>query len=173
MEKKREELNESCYYILKEAGESSCCKKMETVAEINDKKTILVVEDDGDMNELICAVLQEAGYNTVSVSSGEKGLEKARKEKPDLVLLDVMLPEMDGVDVCRCITSGESTKGVPVIMVTIRKELSTKLASYIAGARRFITKPFGVEELLGEVEKTLKQKRMPPTSESSLLDPRD
>lgn len=139
----------------------------------NSKKTILVVEDDRDMNELICAVLKEAGYNAISVSTGEQGLEKTHQMKPDLVLLDIMLPQMDGVEVCRSISSHEETKSIPIIIVTIKRELSTKLASYIAGARRYITKPFGVDELLGEINKTLKSPGPPNHSNSSFSDPRD
>ena len=139
----------------------------------NGDKTILVVEDDTDMNELICAVLTEAGYKTISVASGEKGLEIAYKDKPDLVLLDISLPKMDGIEVCRAISSSEVTKSIPVIMLTIHKELSIKLSSYIAGARRFISKPFGVEELVGEINKTLRQSGIPQHVNNNLFDPRD
>ncbi len=139
----------------------------------NEDKTILVVEDDKDMNELICAVLSEAGYKTISVHTGEKGIERAHQDKPDLVLLDIELPKMDGIEVCRSITTHEETKSIPVIMVTIKRELSTKLSSYIAGARRFITKPFGVEELVGEVRKTLRQSEIPQHLENAPFDPRD
>jgi DNA-binding response OmpR family regulator len=139
----------------------------------NGDKTILVVEDDKDMNELICAILTEAGYKTISVSSGEKGLESAYQDRPDLVLLDISLPQMDGIEVCRAISTNEQTKCIPIIMLTIHKELSIKLSSYIAGARRFISKPFGVEELVGEVKKTLRQTVIPQHIESGLLDPRD
>jgi len=128
------------------------------------RKTILVVEDDPDMSELICSVLSSAGYSIVSVDNGEKGLEKAHQIKPDLILLDIMLPCMDGIEVCRSITTNDDTKRIPVIMVTIKRELSTKLASYIAGARRYITKPFGIDELLGEVQKTLRQNELTETS---------
>jgi DNA-binding response OmpR family regulator len=139
----------------------------------NGDKTILVVEDDKDMNDLICAILTEAGYKTISVASGEKGLEKAYQDKPDLVLLDIQLPKMDGIEVCRAITSNDETKSIPIIMVTIKKELSTKLSSYIAGARRFISKPFGVEELIGEVRKTLRQSGIPQHVNEEFFDPRD
>jgi two-component system, OmpR family, alkaline phosphatase synthesis response regulator PhoP len=139
----------------------------------NGDKTILVVEDDKDMNELICAILNEAGYKTISAMSGEKGLERAYQDKPDLVLLDIQLPKMDGIEVCRAITSNDETKSIPVIMVTIKKELSTKLSSYIAGARRFISKPFGVEELVGEIRKTLRQTGIPQHVNDEIFDPRD
>lgn len=134
------------------------------------EKTILVVEDDADMNELMCTVLEEAGYRTISVSNGEHGIESVKTNKPDLVLLDIELPQMNGIEVCRAITSDEATRGIPVIMVTINRDISKKLSSYIAGARRYITKPFGVDELVGEVRKTLRQLDIPA---SNLLDPRD
>jgi len=136
----------------------------------NNNKTILVVEDDADMNDLICSVLEEAGYKTISVATGEKGLETANQSKPDLVLLDIELPQMDGIEVCRAISSNEKTRSIPVIMVTINRDISMKLSSYIAGARRYITKPFGVDELVGEVRKTLRQLDLPV---SDFLDPRD
>jgi len=139
----------------------------------NGDKTILVVDDDKDMNDLICAILSEAGYKTISVASGEKGLESAHQDRPDLVLLDIQLPRMDGIEVCRAISSNEDTKAIPVIMVTIKKELSVKLSSYIAGARRFISKPFGVEELVDEVRKTLRQTGIPQHINNELFDPRD
>jgi len=123
--------------------------------EINDSKTVLVVEDDQDMNELLCSILNEAGYHTVPVYDGEQSLEKVQVINPDLVLLDIMLPEMDGINVCRSICSDNATKDIPIIMVTAKCGLSTKLASYLAGARRFITKPFEVEDLLEEVNEAL------------------
>ena len=140
---------------------------------IKTKKTILVVEDDKDINELICAVLDQAGYEPVSVEDGEEAVRKADKLKPDLVLLDIMLPKMDGIEVCHSISSNEKTKGIPIIMVTIKRDTSTKLESYIAGASRYITKPFGVEFLLSEIEKTLRSPLLPPDTDTSLLDPRD
>jgi two-component system, OmpR family, alkaline phosphatase synthesis response regulator PhoP len=138
-----------------------------------EKKTVLVIDDDLDMSELICAVLKEAGYNAAAALDGKEGLEKAKEIAPDLVLLDIMLPKMDGIEVCRNLANDTNTKSIPVIMVTVKQELSSKLASYIAGARRYITKPFGIEDLLGEVEKTLRQSKMSQSMTQSLIDPRD
>jgi two-component system, OmpR family, alkaline phosphatase synthesis response regulator PhoP len=138
-----------------------------------EKKTVLVVDDDRDMNELICAVLQEAGYIAATAGDGIEGLEKARALTPDLVLLDIMLPKLDGIEVCRSLNSNEATKRIPVIMLTVKQELSSKLASYIAGARRYITKPFGIEDLIGEVQKTLNQSRITRDLQPDYMDPRD
>ncbi|MEW5944624.1 MAG: response regulator [bacterium] len=135
-------------------------------------KLILVVEDDEDMNELVCTILQQAGYQTESAFSGGQGIEKAAAILPDLVLLDIVLPDGSGVDVCRTLMRSEDTKGIPIIMLTVRKELSAKLSSYVAGAKRFITKPFQVDELVHEVRLALRQHLASP-AEDTLLDPRD
>jgi len=126
-------------------------------ATVNKNYTILVIEDDEDMNELVCAILDTAGYTMESAADGREGLEKAIEKKPDLILLDIMLPEMDGIELCRKLTADEETRNIPVIMLTLKRELSVKLSSYIAGAKRYITKPFGVEDLLSEVKNTLRQ----------------
>ncbi|MFH1537644.1 MAG: response regulator [bacterium] len=138
----------------------------------NGKKVVLVVEDDVDMNELLCSILSENGYSPVSAFNGEEAFSLARKARPGLILLDIMLPDQDGVDICRNLVRSEDTRGIPIIMVTVRHELTAKLSSFIAGARRFITKPFQVEDLLHEVELTLKQAERPGAPDS-IIDPRD
>ena len=138
----------------------------------NSGKTVLVVEDDADMNELICTVLQQAGYQTMAAFNGKEAMERANNLQPALILLDIVLPDTDGVELCRSFSKNESTKGVPIIMVSVRRELSTKLSSYIAGARRFIVKPFRVEDLLQDVGRALRQARM-SGADDSVLDPRD
>ena len=128
----------------------------------SNQSTVLVIEDDQDMNELVCAILDTAGYDVQSADNGKDGFEKALEFKPDLILLDIMLPEVDGIEVCRSLSSHEDTRHIPVIMLTLKRELSVKLSSYIAGAKRYITKPFGVEDLLNEVRNTLRQPGIPP-----------
>lgn len=139
---------------------------------VKERKVVLVVEDDVDMNELLCSILTENGYFPISAYNAEEAFRLARKKRPGLILLDIMLPDQDGVDVCRSLVRLEETRGIPIIMVTVRHELSAKLSSYIAGARRFITKPFQVEELLHEVELTLRQAGF-PSSPDTVIDPRD
>ena len=124
------------------------------------KKTILVVENDQDMNEMVCDALDEAGYLTISAFSGEQGLRLMLEELPDMVLLDIRLPDKNGIDICRTCNQDEMTKSIPIIMLTGCTDLSTKLASFIAGARRYITKPFLIESLLTEVERALRQHEM-------------
>lgn len=116
---------------------------------------VLVIEDDRDMNDLICAALSSVGYATSSSYTGEDGLEKAMTDKPDVILLDVRLPNIDGLEVCRTLAGSVDTKAIPIIMVTEKTDISTKISSYIAGAKRYVTKPFGVNELLKTIDKTL------------------
>jgi two-component system, sensor histidine kinase and response regulator len=121
---------------------------------------VLVVEDDEDMNELICNILTSAGYHTTAAHDGDAGLKKARELVPDLILLDVKMPKLDGVEMCRILQNEEKTKGIPVIIVTAKSDLSTKVQSYVSGARRYITKPFDMNRILSEVERVLCQQKM-------------
>jgi len=125
-----------------------------------EKKMVLVVEDDPDMNELLSALMNNAGYRALSATDGQTGAAMAREHKPDLILMDIMLPGISGIDVCRHLMKEPETSGIPVIMVSAKRDMHSKLASFVAGARRYITKPFGIEEILDEVSKTFRQKRI-------------
>ena len=124
------------------------------------QKVILVIEDDRDMNDLVCDALDEAGYRTLSAFDGGEGLKLGSQAHPDVILLDIILPDADGVDLCRDLRRNETTRLIPIIMLTGRQDLSTKLSSYIAGAKRYITKPFQVDQLIEEVDKTLLQRQI-------------
>lgn len=124
------------------------------------QKVILVIEDDRDMNDLVCDALDSAGYQTLSAFDGLEGLRLGSEAHPDVILLDIILPDADGVDLCRDLRKNEATRLIPIIMLTGRQDLSTKLSSYIAGAKRYITKPFQIDQLIEEVDKTLIQKQI-------------
>jgi len=117
-----------------------------------EKKTILVIEDEKYLNDLICSDLEDAGYKPVPAFDGKQGLKMAGEVSPDLILLDIGLPDTDGVHVCRIISEDRVLNKIPVIIVTSRYDLQTKLLSFISGARRFITKPFEPEELIEQIE---------------------
>ncbi len=121
------------------------------------RKSVLIIEDDDDMSQLISGILTDAGFSTHISHNGENGFETAENILPDIILLDIMLPGIDGIEVCRLLSTSKKTKHIPVIMVTVKKELSCKLASYISGAKRFVSKPFGVDELIYEVNNALNQ----------------
>lgn len=121
------------------------------------KKKILIIEDTEFMKKLISDVLKEAGYEVVTASSGDEGLQKVREEKPDLVLLDVVMPGMDGFEVCRILREDESNNLMPIIMLTAQENEDHKLEGLELGADDYIIKPFNSRELVSRVRNTLKR----------------
>ena len=114
---------------------------------------ILLVEDDQALQSALAYSLKKEGYRVLVESSGTKALEMARAEKPDLILLDIMLPGMSGLEVCRIL---RSESRVPIIMLTARTEELDKVAGLDLGADDYITKPFGVRELMARVRARLR-----------------
>ena len=114
------------------------------------QKTILIVEDEKNIVDILRFNLQREGYRTVEAYDGADGLKKARKENPDLILLDVMLPKMIGFDVCR--TLREEGNNVPVIILTAREEEADKVSGLEIGADDYITKPFSPSEMVARVK---------------------
>ncbi|MCK5529302.1 MAG: response regulator transcription factor [Kiritimatiellae bacterium] len=121
------------------------------------KHKILVVEDDENIRELISFNLQAANYTVVEAETGEAGIKKAQKTTPDLILLDLMLPEMDGLDVCRQLKSDASTKDIPIIMVTAKGEESDIVTGLELGADDYVTKPFRPKELVARIRNILRR----------------
>ena len=122
------------------------------------QKTILIVEDEKNIVDILRFNLQREGYRTVEAYDGADGLEKARKENPDLILLDVMLPKMIGFDVCR--TLREAGNNVPVIILTAREEEADKVSGLEIGADDYITKPFSMRELIARVGANIRRTAM-------------
>ena len=116
--------------------------------------TVLVVEDDRNIAELLQMYLEKEGYAVTTAFDGGKGLEKFRTIQPDLVLLDVMMPVMDGWAVCNAIRAESKT---PIIMLTAKSETSDKVQGLKAGADDYITKPFEMKEVLARVEAVLRR----------------
>jgi two-component system, OmpR family, alkaline phosphatase synthesis response regulator PhoP len=131
------------------------------------RENILVVEDEDDIAELVRYNLGKQNYSVAVVSSGEKGLEAARRSKPDLILLDLMLPGMDGLEVCRALKTDHATRDVPVVMVTARGEETDVVAGLELGADDYVTKPFGIQVLLARVRAVLRRRTtaVPSTDE--------
>jgi len=117
---------------------------------------LLVVDDEPRLAEGLKRGLEAEGFAVDVAHTGTDGLWLAREQQYAAILLDIMLPGMNGIDVCRTITKDEVTRTIPIIMVTVKNELASKLSSYIAGARRFISKLDGMDGLVSEVEKVLK-----------------
>ncbi len=115
-------------------------------------RKILVVDDDPDIFEIVETNLEGAGYEVVGASDGADGLRKVRAENPDLVVLDVLMPEMDGWEVLRQIEADSQTAGLPVIMLTCKSEDADILRGLEEGAVEYVTKPFYPENLVASVK---------------------
>ena len=121
-------------------------------------KTVLIVEDEKAIVEILKFNLQREGYSVLEALDGEAGLELAQAEDPDLILLDVMLPRMNGFDVCRTLREGGCA--IPIIMLTAREEESDKVFGLEAGADDYITKPFSMRELLARVKANIRRRSL-------------
>jgi DNA-binding response OmpR family regulator len=117
-------------------------------------KKILIVDDEPQIVEICRDYLKAAGYETVTASNGVQGVSFARLEKPDLIVLDLMMPEMDGLEVCRTIRRDSD---VPIIMLTARVEETDKLIGLELGADDYITKPFSPRELVARIRVVLRR----------------
>ena len=121
------------------------------------KEKILVVEDEDDILEIIEYNLRREGYRVVSSRDGDEGLRLARSETPSLVLLDLMLPGMDGLEICRRLKEDPVTRGVPIIMVTAKGEESDIVLGLGVGADDYVSKPFRPAELVARVRAVLRR----------------
>jgi diguanylate cyclase (GGDEF)-like protein len=113
---------------------------------------VLVVEDDPNIKEIIAFSLDTAGYKYITAADGEEALRLVETDPPDLILLDLMIPKVDGIEVCRRLKSGFLTSGIPIVMVTAKREVTDKLEGMDAGADDYIIKPFNRQELLARVK---------------------
>jgi len=118
------------------------------------KTRILVIEDEKDIVRLLKYNLEKQGYEVLAAYDGEAGLALARKEKPELILLDLMLPKVDGIEVCRLLRQDSK---VPVIMLTAKKEEVDRILGLELGADDYVTKPFSVRELMARVKAILRR----------------
>ena len=126
--------------------------------------SVLIVEDDRNIQELLQLYLEKEGYAVTVASDGGQGLSKFRSIKPDLVLLDVMMPVMDGWAVCKAIRADSQT---PIIMLTAKGETDDKVSGLKSGADDYVTKPFEMKELLARIEAVLRRTGNAPVQESA------
>lgn len=120
----------------------------------SDKKTILIVDDEKPIVDILMYNLDKEGYNLLEANDGETAVEIALREKPDLILLDVMLPKMDGLSVCRKI---KNSYNVPILMLSAKGEEVDKILGLELGADDYITKPFSVRELMARIKANLRK----------------
>jgi DNA-binding response OmpR family regulator len=119
------------------------------------KSTIMVVDDNQDMVDLIKAMLEAKGYGVQSANSGQEAFNLLEERKPDLIILDVMMPEMDGLEVLRRLKGAQETSSIPVIMLTALDKPEDKLAGYKMGADDYLTKPFKRIQLMTGINSLL------------------
>src|SRR5688572_24423366 len=121
------------------------------------RPNVLVVEDEGNIRELVALHLRLEEMTPVEAADGQTGLDAARNKRFDLVILDLMLPQLDGVTVCRAIRRDSPNADTPILMLTARREESDKVLGLDSGADDYLTKPFGVRELLARVRALLRR----------------
>ncbi len=131
-------------------------------------ESILVVEDEEDIVDLIEYHLKQAGFTVNTALDGPSGLERARKEHPGLIILDLMLPGMDGKDICRVLKSSPSTQSIPILMLTAKAAEVDRIVGFELGADDYVTKPFSPRELVLRVKAILRRKEIPPEGEKTI-----
>ena len=119
-------------------------------------KKILIVDDEVDLVETVRFPLEMEGYHVLVSYNGEDALNQARKENPDLILLDLMLPKLDGYKVCRLLKFDDRYKHIPILMLTAKTQEKDKILGMETGANEYITKPFEMDDLLKKVKAYLK-----------------
>ena len=129
---------------------------------------ILVVEDDRDIGDLISRYLEKAGFVVELLSSGRDALRTIAERPPDLLILDLMLPHVDGLEICRAARAGEQTAATPIIMLTARAEESERIIGLELGADDYMAKPFSPSELVARVRALLRRARRQPVTAGTL-----
>ena len=123
-----------------------------------EKRRIVCIEDEADMIDLVKLILEREGFEVIGALGGEEGIQAIRRERPDLILLDLMMPDIDGWEVYRQIRVDHELKNIPVIIVTAKAQSIDKvLGLHVAKVEDYVTKPFGAQELLRSVEKVLNE----------------
>lgn len=123
---------------------------------------ILVIEDEKNIAELVKYNLEQAGFRVLTASKGDTGLEFARREKPALIVLDLMLPELDGIEICKILKASEKTAPIPILMLTAKGEEADKIIGLELGADDYVTKPFSPRELVARVKTILRRVQEKP-----------
>jgi two-component system alkaline phosphatase synthesis response regulator PhoP len=128
---------------------------------------ILVVEDDRDIAELVARYLEKSGFAVETLSSGRDALTALTERPPDLMVLDLMLPEVDGLEICRIVRAHEKTAVIPIVMLTARAEESERIVGLELGADDYLAKPFSPNELVARVRALLRRAQRTPAAETA------
>lgn len=114
-------------------------------------RKVLIVDDSATELKRLEQIVSDAGYTVITASSGKEALERAEREQPDAVLLDIIMNDMNGFQVCRAISSGEATRNIPVVLVSSKREKIDQAWGEEQGARGYVTKPYTTEEILSQL----------------------
>jgi two-component system phosphate regulon response regulator PhoB len=133
------------------------------------KEKILIVEDEEDIQELVQYNLKKEGYQITGVVTGEEAIEQASSARPDLIILDLMLPGVDGLEVCRRLKGDPKTQHIPIVILTAKGEESDIVVGLELGADDYITKPFSPKVLLARLRAVLRRKAREETGETAVL----
>jgi two-component system phosphate regulon response regulator PhoB len=133
------------------------------------RENILIIEDDEDIQELVQYNLAREGYRPAGVLSGEEGLKAVRSGEPDLILLDLMLPGMDGLETCQILKADRNTQHIPIVMLTAKGEEADVVTGLELGADDYITKPFSPRVLIARIKAVLRRASTAEISEDDLL----
>lgn len=135
-----------------------------------DKKTILVVDDEKNIRDLLVFNLQNEGYNTLEAEDGLQAVDIALKENPDLILLDVMLPKLDGKSVCKKLRYSLNMSNIPILMISAKDTETDKIVGLEIGADDYITKPFQIREVIARVKANLRKSELNANTETQVKD---
>ena len=134
------------------------------------RRLVLVIEDDSAIAEVLEYNLEREGYDVERSSDGRDGLRLARSNTPDLVILDLMLPGIDGIEICRELRSDKATKSIPILMLTAKSEETDQIIGFSVGADDYVTKPFSVKVLMQRVRVLMSRRQKSNDSEEDSLD---
>jgi two-component system phosphate regulon response regulator PhoB len=128
------------------------------------KARVLIIEDERDLLDVLTYNLQREGFEVSVAADGQEGLRKAQMHLPDMILLDLMLPKLDGLEVCRELKAGERTRNIPILMLTAKAEETDQVVGFTMGADDYVTKPFSIKVLIQRIRAL--QRRKEPTSDA-------
>ena len=131
------------------------------------KKKILIVDDEPHILQMLKMNMRTQGYECLTAETGEEGIEAAREKSPDLILLDVMLPGIDGIKACQTLKEDPQTKRIPILMVSAKSQGQDKINGLLGGADDYITKPFSLEELFLRIKAALRQVELLTTASAT------
>ncbi len=134
------------------------------------KPRILIIEDERGLTDVLTYNLQREGYETLVAHDGQEGLRKAQMQVPDLIILDIMLPGIDGLEVCRTLRASKPTSKIPILMLTAKSEETDQIVGFTVGADDYVTKPFSVKVLLQRIRALKRRADAAPESNGDLIE---